>query len=420
MKRLALLLLLGLTGCVTVLPPKPPDLPQPPVTCGLFVKVFNGPVSGGHKVPGAVVTVAGRTALTDGAGNVPTALGLFPPGDYFVNATAEGYQPSATYMAHLCVTTSIDVELTPIPVPSTLPRWIRRDGFVQLESGEWITAIEASDFNLFARFQSGEDITPILQQRATAGFNLLRVWTLYNLEGANIGVLLNPDYAQIPAFLALCAKYGLWVEFTAYTSTWDPLHWGRLTQAVTPWTLVELVNELDQVANALPPEAMTFTCPAPLLCSHGSNGAEAWPVMPLWGYGTFHTNGAFEEQRKVGHNAWEIWEGPTLTNETSRYPDVGMWVGADLTRQQQLAYDAAAGATLLAMGSCFHSVQGKRSVLWDGNTLAVARAWAAGAKSVPLTCQAGEYYHRAELETTGVLRVYQRGTDPACIVTIRQ
>src|SRR2546426_7962277 len=51
--------------------------------------------------------------------------------------------------------------------------------------------------------------------------------------------------------------------------------------------------------------------------------------------------GAVEEQRKIGHNAMEIWGGPTLTNETSRCPEVGMWRGADPARTAALAFDSA-------------------------------------------------------------------------------
>jgi hypothetical protein len=128
-----------------------------------------------------------------------------------------------------------------------------------------------------------------------------------------------------------------------------------------------------------------------VLTSHGSNGSQAWPVEPHWDWVAFHTNGAPEEQRKIGHNAWEIWAGPTITNETSRYPEVGMWAGQPLERQKMLAYDSGAGAALLCAGYCFHSVNGKQSVLWDGNEQEIAREMARGALSVPLQYQDGDY-----------------------------
>ena len=62
---------------------------------------------------------------------------------------------------------------------------------------------------------------------------------------------------------------------------------------------------------------------------------------------------------------------------------------------------------------------GKASVLFGGLDLEAAQQWVAGAQSVPLHCQDGLYVHRQDLEGTTYLRVYQRGSDPACIVRIR-
>jgi hypothetical protein len=298
----------------------------------------------------------------------------------------------------------------------TLPRLIRAGHVFALETGEPWTAIQCSDFNLPNRWQHGEDVTPILAQRAGAGFNLLRCWTHYDLS-PGIGTFLDIDYNRIPAFLSLCASFGLRVEFTAYTSIERFGHWERLVEACQgePSVLLELVNEGTLPVNQI--DMQRYAKPTQVLTSRGSGGAEGVPPWEPWDYVTFHTNGSNEEQRKVGHNAMEIWSGPTLTNETSRYPDVGMWVGASVARQQQLAYDSAAGAALLCAGSCFHSQQGKTSVLWDDRTLAVALAWSGGAKSVPLAYQHQPYVHRQDRETPGVLRAYQRGTSP--VVPIR-
>lgn len=305
------------------------------------------------------------------------------------------------------------------PVVAALPRLRPVGQFFALETGEPFTAIEHSDFDLLNRWQHGEDITAILAQRAGAGFNMLRVWTLYDLQASNIGVFLDIDYARVPEFLRLCAQYGLYVEFTAYTSLERQEHWDSLVAACQGSTnvLLELVNEGDLPVNAI--DFGRYAKPSGILTSHGSSGAEHNPIVPYWDYVTFHTNGASEEQRKVGHNAMELWSGPTLTNETSRFPDVGMWRGASLERQKQLAFDSAAGAALLCAGSCFHSVAGKVSALWDDATQAVATAWAAGARSVLCTCQSGQYRHRDDLEPAGVLRTYQRGDAAACIVPIR-
>lgn len=300
----------------------------------------------------------------------------------------------------------------------SLPQLVTSGQFLALSNGQPWTAIECSDFNLLARYdvEGANAIAPVLEQRSSLGYNLLRVWTAFDIPG--IGTYPFCNYGKIPAFVAFCASYGCWVEFTAYTGINDPLHWQNLINAAAicnPRPLLELVNEADVNAGKVDAQGRVQInpqdfgqAPSPLLSSHGSNGSQTWPVAPYWSYCTFHTNGADEEQRKVGHGAYEIWAGPTITNETSRCPDA--------YTSPAFAFDAAAGAALLCAGSCFHSVNGKLSQLWTGDELACATAWAQGALSVPLYCQQGAY-HR--LDPNGFLRVYQRGDQVACIVEIR-
>jgi hypothetical protein len=146
-------------------------------------------------------------------------------------------------------------------------------------------------------------------------------------------------------------------------------------------------------------------------------------VRPAWDYETAHFNDAFQWPRKVGHNSLEYSVGatdlpasgkPCIANENTR---------PDKDGNINHFYDAAAGAALLCAGSCFHSQSGKRSSLFDSRDLGFAKAWVAGAKSVPLSAQGQAYKHRGDLErpdagATGE-RVYQRGDDPAAIVRIR-
>jgi hypothetical protein len=236
----------------------------------------------------------------------------------------------------------------------------------------------------------------------------------------------------VPAFLRLCARFGFYVELTAYSGRedFDSQHWTRLTEAARGATnvLLELVNENDQHGNHI--DTAQFSPPDGLLASHGSNGAEQPPVKPLWGYADFHTNGSIEEQRKVGHGAMEVWSGPTVTFETSRFPDVGMWVrhGSEskegwLARVNRLAFDTGAGAALLSAGAAFHDVHGKDSTLWDEETALVAKAFADGMQSVPLACQDGVYRRREDLEKDQplLLRVYERQVEGVnCVVSIRR
>ena len=320
---------------------------------------------------------------------------------------------------------------------NSLKHQIETNGqFFKLSNGDRFTAIEHSDFNLLNRYQHGENIRGVLEQRSTIGFNMLRVWTAYDI--VNIGTFLDIDYSRIPSFVSLCADYGCYIEFTAYTGVNDPIHWESLIDAslncqIKP--ILELVNELDQNTNEPDYLGRIFNlsdyqqAPASLLSCHGSNGSEHGPVgfiwIPkptpedpnagewfaedVWSYATFHTNDASEWWRKVGHNAMELWSGPTLANENTRF---------DHDPNIIHAHDAAKGAALLCAGSDCHTQAGKQSILLTGDELAWAIEWVKGAKEVNLECQQGPYTRHPPGD---LLRLYERPVSGHyCIVEIRK
>lgn len=311
----------------------------------------------------------------------------------------------------------------PVP-PGKVERLRAQRHYLIAESGTRFTAIEATDFRLYKDYLEGRTLTPVLDQRVACGFNMVRVLGtcdfMFHLYPQDYG---DAYYDKLYPFSDLLASKGLYLQFCAFADATRVMpqlsaqlhHWGRVCDRMdTKNVLLELVNENDQPINAI--DVSQFMRPFGL-CSHGSNGSQAWPPTPHWDWAAFHTNGAPEEQRKVGHNAWEVWEGPTLTNETSRYWEVGMWTSGGIERQKQLAFDAAAGAALLCAGSCFHSVSGKQSQLWTPGEELVARAWARGALSVPLHYQDGQYIRRDDLTwqpqppappAGEVLRAYER------------
>jgi hypothetical protein len=305
-----------------------------------------------------------------------------------------------------------------VPTLVVLPGLVVRRAVFGLATGERWTAIECSDFQLFQRFLRGEDLGPVLAQRAALGFNLLRVFLtcdqMFNLHPTDY-----PQYfEQLLAFVRVLARSGLRPELVVFADA--TLVLPRQTDQVTFFSMVvttlqpvadqlllELVNENDQRVNTIDPRA--FAPPAGFLAAHGSNGSQAVPVRPAWSYETFHTNDASEWWRKTGHNAMELAAGgpgfsgsgkPILTNENTRCPD--------RFNSVTQAFDAAAGAALLCAGSCFHSVHGKSSELFDDAELACAQAWVAGARSVPLAFTDGAYRHRTDLEGPGILRAYDR------------
>lgn len=305
------------------------------------------------------------------------------------------------------------------PQPVTLPRLVPAGSVFKLETGERWTAIECSDFNLFGRYLTeGEDVVrEVLKERADLGFNLLRVWSEYQGDAtfeAEIGRLVPSEhgafYSSLAAFCGLCSAYGLYVELTAFTGTGAGIqgHWQRLGDTLRGVTnvIVELANEV----NAHPSINPANYQPIPgVICSHGSNGSQATPVRPAWGYEAAHFNDAFEWHRKVGHNSMEYSEGadqlpashvPVIANENTR-PD------RDINTAH--FYDAAAGAALLCAGSCFHSQTGKKSALFgNGLDFVYALYHVAGAKSVPLEFQEGRYSHVIADETPADLRAYRK------------
>lgn len=295
----------------------------------------------------------------------------------------------------------------------TLPKLRVRGHCFEQETGARFTVIMCSDFFLYGRFLNGEDVRPVLEQRRALGFNTLRVWTRMQLAQYGIGdctLQQHPEfYRRVPEFLALCESYGLYVEFTAYFGTdqdYDAEHWELLGLACVgaPNVLLELVNEWAIGSHRIDVDA--FQPIAGLLCSHGSNGSEMQPVAPFWSYAGMHYNYAYEEQRKWGHNSMEVWAGPTIAGETSRCPDAGMWAGASPARRHDLAFDAAAASALLCAGFCFHSVEGKASLLLGPESQLVARACVSGATSVDLGVQDLPY---ERLDPGEYLRVYRRG-----------
>jgi hypothetical protein len=294
-------------------------------------------------------------------------------------------------------------------------------GTFRLETGERWTAIETSDFNLFARYltEGADAIRPVLAERSAIGFNLLRVWTAFwggPTFTAEIGRLIpseHPEmYAKLQPFASLCASYGLYVEFTAFCADVVPGHWESLGAALQDQTnvLIELVNEHGAYPSNLDPQDFQ---PLPgVVCSHGSSASQAVPVRPWWHYETSHWVNVYQWPRKCGHNSLEFSEGaenlpashvPVIANENTR---------PDQDGNVNHFYDAAAGAALLCAGSAFHSPSGKKSALFDARDRSFAEAWVAGARSVRLEFQDGRYRHAAELEgpnagATGE-RVYQR------------
>ncbi len=306
----------------------------------------------------------------------------------------------------------------PVPAPAAPPpvprlRPLHVDGlWFSTDDGQPWTQIGCSDFRLLQRFLAGEAIDPILEERATAGFNQLRVFLMCDLM-FHLYPQEHPDYIpKLIAFLDRLAAHQLRAELTVLVDVTRVMPSLAAQQAFfaqvvagvrgRPDVMVELVNENDQTINAT--AAATFARPEGVIVSRGSNGADAPPVgcswiiengaiagpridVPPWDYVTQHPSRPADWPRRVGHNTME-WadatHAPATANETCR-PDQGRGpIPSDF-------FDAAANAALLCAGATFHSDAGKASRLFTPAERACAEAWSAGARAVPLSYRKGRY-----------------------------
>lgn len=295
------------------------------------------------------------------------------------------------------------------------------DKFFRRADGSRMTVIQASEFSLFKRYLDNDSPTfdPVIAERRQVGFNTLRVWLLNHsvvafrngIEQDMIHPSQYPDfYPRLTQFVDYLGTQGFCVELTVFTQTETLMpdhgqqqeHLNRTADAIRGRSnvILETVNENDQHDNEV---WDGLSRPEGVIISHGSNGADQSGVEPVWDYTLYHTNGLNEWWRKTGHNAMEKADDfnvPAICNENTRYPD------SDSSTTH--AYDAAAGASLLCAGACFHSQGGKFSRTFDPTELAAAQSWVTGALSVPLEYQAGQYLRRDDLLTPELLRVYER------------
>lgn len=433
MKRLAAtLLLLGAVACTSAKPPV--VTPAPPPMPDRYVR-FTVRGSDGHIPLGTTVYIytdhpirmdcetVGDRANCKLDPRVPVGDSEHGIGGHVIVEAHGYYQFSAIFLMTGVLNQELeDIRLVPTFRP--LPRLQIAGKFFRLDTGERWTAIEASDFNLYTRFLKGEDIEPILAQRAEAGFNLLRVFTAFDICSTGggcqiIGRLVPRErvdyYTLLPYFLMQCARHGLRVELVAFTGPYTGVfanademvaHWNNLVavamQPDNTNVLLELINEFDNPPNAGVPLELMQRPPLAVLASHGSAVQDALPLQPVWSYATYHPASGPEWARKAAHNGMEDvadpFGVPVLVNETIRFPD------NEASSTQ--ACDAAEGAALLEAGAAFHSIHGKSSELWVGAERDAAYAWASCAQRVPLEYQAGAYLRFDP--TPGYIRIYAR------------
>lgn len=377
-------------------PPNPEPVPEPVKEVHCTVFNYSGPLLAslnddyGHIAIGKFNGIQIIFTLPDG-------MNYLTGGHLLV--TAKGYKD---HVSNILIEPDIE-GISLIRAVTALPRLVIEGQFFN------IFLLQCSDFNLFSRYQSGDYIRDVLAQRHGAGFNCLRVWTYYSIDG--IGTCI-PDYRKLVSFVELCAEYNLLVEFTAYVDDkyLDVNHWTNLINALSshPEILLEYCNERHEPKDVIPARSPFH------LCSRGSTlSGEETALTPVFDYGNTHWNDAFEWQRKAGHNSGEVAANygiPIHAGENTRFPDHDS--------QIHHAFDVAAGCKLFNAGICYHSVRGKNSTLWDGLELDLARETVRGANSVDIKFRNG--FYRDEPDGS-YLRVYSKeiSTGEKCYVSIR-
>ena len=398
--------------------PSPPPAPILPQSVSPVMRVSVWAAEGGFApVVGGMVTLDDPTWPVV-AGVVEDGRLRFdlPASTQWGWAATLSVATTVTNDQRIVLAADVDVALPPVWVPQ--PRLTTTGQFYYRE-GQPFTIIQCSDFQLYERYLRGEDIGAVLADRRDLGFNTLRVWLL-NTSVCNIQPKDFPAfYSSLGPFLDLCDSYGLYVELTVFTQTETLMpslseqqaHYDQTVQAVgARFCFIEGANEYDQHDNAFD-ENLNLWRPSGAifdLC-RASMGADSWACEPVIDSTRYHSNDTDEWQRRCAHNGMEMGDAfsrPNFANENTR---------PDHDPNTQHHYDAAAGAALLSAGSCFHSNAGKDSTILTGNDRTCGQAWVAGAKSMDLSQRVYAYVHRTDLETSDVIRAYQRGT---CIVLI--
>jgi hypothetical protein len=226
---------------------------------------------------------------------------------------------------------------------------------------------------------------------------------------------IHPD--QYPDFYERLRRFvgegSQFVDLTVFTQTPSLMPWWQDQQRHLDRTanavrglgnaILSLVNEDDHGGGDNAVNA-SLNRPDGVLITRGSNSADSKPPRhdAPWDAEEYHSNDLDQWQRKEGHNAME-WadesKRPCWTSESTR-PD----------RDGNIHHfeDAAENAALLCAGACYHSRQGKSSVLFTGQDLAFAEAWVRGARKVPLEFQRGTYSRHDELNGPNVIRAHRR------------
>jgi hypothetical protein len=355
-----------------------------------------------------------------------------------VNAShVEGYAGAWAPVAEP-VDQTVTVRLAAIPKPVVTSAGERGALHIETESGRPVMVradgsifpwVGCSDFALFARFARGEDIAPILDERIACGFNLLRVFGMFDGFGiggpqaSGLGMFTPAStpgyYTKLRAFVDLTQSRGLRIEYVYFADAdarsdgTGGLMTGRAERQahidavraalLGTWGVChEIANEAFK--NFADAESYTLD-PALGLRAYGTKLPDGdipavWPVLD---YLTVHDHERKEEWPRTVRGYGEIVDVlrvPVVADEPMGFAEVAR-PGSRATSADDAAWFAA-GMAMFASGSTFHSDDGVASRLFRPVQRAAAQAWASSARWVPAEAQLAPYQRGGDCGTGGI------------------
>ncbi len=402
LRNLHLLVLLVLTASCSTNPS-----PNPPPSRGPFDLSIVVIQPGGIRVPGATLTVDGRTLTANANGWAYTSVAMGP---HTAVAEAPDFHPSEPVTWDIQRHTRKVILIEPLaPRPPPLGR-LTTDGKIFRSDGQPWRYRGVSAFKMLDRFAAGEDISPLLKK--FQGFNVLRVfwyvtWPVTGWEPTRAD--------QVAAFCNRVAQDGFYVELVLLTDD-DPARIPQAQRLVQDLTaadsppvnlLLEAGNEPHVHKNIDVWALRSVLEASPFLYASGEN-----EMLPFFGkYLTAHTPRDNEWPRKV-HDLLEYYSGggpaaptdpahpvPGVADEPMR-PDEAGYVESDY-----LAYFA--GASLMGAGATFHYAGGKFNLMPTEGEERCMNAALAGLMAFPADAPLGAYQRIDEQGAT--LRTYKVG-----------
>lgn len=375
---------------------------------------------------GVTATVAGvnGSAQLDDLPNVP----------FTVTIEAAGYGTETGYYGTPGHIDRLPLGMRAIPKPVELHAGekgrLRVDGKVfRREDGSIFPWRGCSDFALFARFCRGEDIGPVLNERIGLGFNLLRVFGMFDRFGiggpqaSGLGEFSPANttgyYGKLRAFVDLMQSRGLRIEFVYFADA-DARSdgtGGLMTERAARQAHIDAIrsallgtwgvaHELSNEAFKNFEDAESYTIdPALGVRAYGTklpDGAipTVWKILD---YLTPHDHDRKDEWPRTARGYGEIVDTlgvPVVADEPIGFAEVAR-PGSRATDPNDAAYFAAT-MQMFASGSTFHSDDGVASRLFRPVQLEAAKAWAFGARWVPPEATLMPYQRGGECGTSGI------------------